>query len=161
MKDRPLAELTLRKYEKPFRLSGRELVRKLCLSVGLLQPGDSRDVVVDVFHAFLSSGEPVSLVDVEKFVKSSRKKHNLPLSGVASSNVRRQVKRLKDAFLLERVGNKVRICEDGALHEIFSERIEKFYLPAIVSRVKEYCEAVEKERWKDGSSVQDVQKSDE
>jgi hypothetical protein len=43
-KERPLAELTLRKYEKPYRLSGRELVRKLCLSLGLLQPADGREV---------------------------------------------------------------------------------------------------------------------
>ena len=46
MKYRPFSELTLRKYEKPFRSSGRELVKKLCLSIGLLQPGDGRDVIV-------------------------------------------------------------------------------------------------------------------
>jgi hypothetical protein len=47
------------------------------------------------------------------------------------------------------------------LHEVFSERIEKFYLPTIVSRVKEYCEAVERERWKNGATVSQVQKPDE
>ena len=46
-RDTPLAEITLRRYEKP-TTEGRDLVRKLCLSVGLLQPGDSRDVIVDV-----------------------------------------------------------------------------------------------------------------
>ncbi len=45
-KDIPLSEITLRRYEKPSKLSERELVRKICLSVGLLQPGDSRDVIV-------------------------------------------------------------------------------------------------------------------
>ena len=44
----PLAEITLRKYERPYEMPLRELVKKICLSVGLLQPGDSRDVVVDV-----------------------------------------------------------------------------------------------------------------
>lgn len=152
MKDSPLAELTLRKYEKPYRLSGRELVRKLCLSLGVLQPGDSRDVVVDVFHALLQAREPVSLADVERRVKKARKQHRLPLQGVASSNIRRQVKRLKDLLLVERVGQKCRVAENAKLDEIFAERIEKFYLPAIVSRVREYCEAVEKERWNDGLS---------
>ena len=52
-KDLPLAEITLRKYAKPYRLDDRELVKKLCLSIGLLQSGDSRDVVVDVLHAIL------------------------------------------------------------------------------------------------------------
>ena len=32
MKDIPLAEITLRKYEKPQSLEKRELVRKICLS---------------------------------------------------------------------------------------------------------------------------------
>ena len=45
-KDTPLAEITLRKYEKPYNMPRRDLIRKLCLSIGLLQPGDSRDVIV-------------------------------------------------------------------------------------------------------------------
>ena len=53
-KDTPLAELTLRRYEKPYDLTGRSLVKKLCLSLGLLQPGDSRDVIVDVLHVLLN-----------------------------------------------------------------------------------------------------------
>ena len=53
-RDTPLSELTLRKYE-PVGTKGRELVRKTCLSVGLLQPGDSRDVVVDVLLAVLQA----------------------------------------------------------------------------------------------------------
>jgi len=52
-KDTPLSEITLRRYEKPYDLSGRDLVKKLCLSLGLLQPGDSRDVIVDVLHVLL------------------------------------------------------------------------------------------------------------
>jgi len=146
-REKPLAEVTLRKYEKPYRLTGRELVKKLCLSMGLLQPADGRDVIVDVFLSVLKSPDPISSSAIEKYVKKSRKEHKLPMTGVASSNVRRQVKRLKDALLIERVGNAYRITEDAPLHEVFSERIEKFYLPTIVSRVKEYCEAVEKERW--------------
>jgi hypothetical protein len=160
-KEKPLAELTLRKYEKPYRLSGRELVKKLCLSIGLLQPADSRDVVVDVFLSLLKSPEPVPLSHIEKSVKTSRKQHNLKSTGSASSNIRRQVKRLKDAFIVEKIGKNYRIAEDAPLHEVFSERIEKFYLPTIVSRVKEYCEAVERERWKNGATVSQVQKPDE
>ena len=157
-KEKPLAEVTLRKYEKPYRLTGRELVKKLCLSMGLLQPADGRDVVVDVFLSLLKAPEPISLAGIEKSVKLSRKQHGLPVVGSAPSNIRRQVKRLKDSFLVERIGKEYRIAEDAPLHEVFVERIEKFYLPTIVSRVKEYCEAVERERWKHGSDVSEVQK---
>jgi len=155
-KEKPLAEMTLRKYEKPYRLTGRELVKKLCLSVGLLQPGDGRDVIADVFLALLKAPEPVSLVQIEKSVKLSRKNHNLAMVGIASSNIRRQVKRLKDAFLVEKLGNTYRIAENAPLHEVFAEKIEKFYLPTIVSRVREYCEAVERERWNHGPNVPKV-----
>ena len=51
----PLAEITLRKYEKPYNLEGRELIKKVCLSLGLLQPGDSRDVIVDVLQVILDA----------------------------------------------------------------------------------------------------------
>ncbi len=51
-KDTPLAEITLRRYEKPVA-NDRELVRRLCLSFGLLQPGDSRDVIVDILYVLL------------------------------------------------------------------------------------------------------------
>ena len=63
-RDTPLPELTLRKYEKPQNMSRRELVRKFCLSLGLLQPGDSRDVVVDVLHVLLENTK-LSSKDVE------------------------------------------------------------------------------------------------
>ena len=53
-RDIPLAEITLRRYEKPYDLNDRELVKKVCLSLGLLQPGDSRDVVVDVLSVLLN-----------------------------------------------------------------------------------------------------------
>ncbi|MBW3018691.1 hypothetical protein KY329_00705 [Candidatus Woesearchaeota archaeon] len=148
MIEKPLAEITLRKYEKPFRLSGRELVKKLCLSMGLLQPGDGRDVVVDVLHTFLKEKEKISAKDIELTVKKTRDEAGLPLKGITGSNIRRQIKRLRDLYLVEKIGTSYRIAEGEALPELFSAKIEKFYLSSIVSRVSEYLEAVEKERWK-------------
>ena len=107
-RDTPLSELTLRRYEKP-NLQGRDLVRKLCLSVGLLQPGDSRDVVVDVLHVLLKEKKELNSEEVREKVIELRKKKNLPLLGIASSNVRRQLKRLRDIFLVEKVINNYRI----------------------------------------------------
>ena len=161
MKHKPLAEVTLRKYERPIRLEGRELIRKFCLSLGLLQPGDSRDVVIDVFSALLDAKEPLSQLEIVERVKSVRLKHDLGLSGSKASNVRRQVRRLKESLLIEKTGSKYSLPSLTPLHEVFSEHFEKLYVPAIVSRVKEYCEAVEKLRWKNGENVSEVRKSDE
>ncbi|MGC8940884.1 MAG: hypothetical protein ACP5JY_02520 [Candidatus Nanoarchaeia archaeon] len=41
LKDLPLQEITLRKYEEPKGLSQRELAKKFLLSIGLLNPGES------------------------------------------------------------------------------------------------------------------------
>ena len=78
-KDIPLAEITLRRYEKPYNLQKRELIRKLCLSIGLLQPGDSRDIIVDIFHVLIQTKKPIDLDDLQKKVVEFRKKQKLPL----------------------------------------------------------------------------------
>ena len=141
-KNLPLAEITLRRYERPYKMSKRELIKKLCLSIGLLQPGDSRDVVVDVLFILLESKEGLDSETIKREVIRYRKKNKLVLKGVAGSNVRRQLKRLKDLFLIERIGNDYRINENEDLSRIFEEKIEKYYIPSIVSRVKEYFNAV-------------------
>jgi len=144
-RDVPLAEITLRRYEKPDNFKGRDLIRKLCLSLGLLQPGDSRDVIVDVLSVMLKAKKELSSEEIEELVIAERKKNKLPLLGVASSNIRRQLKRLRDIFILEKVANNYRINENAKLSELFEEKIEKFLLPSIVSRIKEYVKKIDEE----------------
>lgn len=143
-KDTPLAEFTLRRYEKP-NLQDRDLVRKLCLSLGLLQPGDSRDVVVDVFYVLLKEKKELNAEEIREKVISLRKSRSLPLLGIASSNVRRQIKRLRDIFLVEKVVNNYRITENLSLTEIMEDKLEKFLIPSVIGRIKEYFSAVDKE----------------
>jgi len=146
-RDTPLSELTLRRYEKP-NVSNRELVRKLCLSVGLLQPGDSRDVVVDILHTLLKSRKTQEQIDSEEIrsrVIQSRKDSNLPILGIAASNVRRQLKRLKDLHFIEANANLYRVVEFSPLLETFSERVEKYMLRSIMDRVKDYLKRVDEE----------------
>ena len=130
-RDIPLSEITLRRYERPYNMSRRELVRKLCLSVGLLQPGDSRDVVVDILSVLLNSKKEMSSDEIKKKTVILRKKNKLGLKGIADSNIRRQLKRLRTLFLVEKVKNNYRIHEQDELCNIFEERIEKFYLKNI------------------------------
>lgn len=143
-KDIPLSEITLRRYEKP-NLSGRELVRKFCLSLGLLQPGDSRDIIVDVLHLILKERKDMNSEEIRQKVIDYRKNNNLALFGVASSNIRRQLKRLRDMFLIEKNKNNYRIMENLSMNEILQEKIHKLILPSILDRVNDYFEAVDKE----------------
>ncbi len=146
-RDTPLSEITLRKYEKPYDLEDRELVKKICLSIGLLQPGDSRDVISDILLILIKSKhrkENLTSKEIEEKVIKYRKEDELPLLGIAPSNIRRQLKRLKDLYLIENIDSSYRIYEFEQLNKIFEEKIEGFYLKNILSRVKEYLQALEK-----------------
>lgn len=147
-KDTPISELTLRRYEKPYDLEKRELVRKLCLSSGLLQPGDSRDIVVDVLYVMLQARKDNLLLSSEEIksrVVELRDIYKLKQSGIASSNIRRQIKRLRDVFLVEKVRNNYRITEFDKVASIFNEKIQQYLLASMVDRVGEYCRRVDDE----------------
>jgi hypothetical protein len=145
-KDTPLFEVNLRKYEKPVGLSQRELVRKLCLSLGVLQPGDSRDVIVDILYVFLKNKEKqMTSKEIEEKTIIVRKQFKQQLLGIAPSNIRRQILRLRDIFLIEKIGNEYRIKENSKFLELFVENIEKYYLKSILERVKDYLKVVDKE----------------
>lgn len=146
-KDTPLAEITLRRYEKPYNLDQRDLVKKICLSLGLLQPGDSRDVIVDIFLVLLNARNQKRILDsktIEELATKEREKANVPILGVSAPNVRRQLKRLKDLFLIESFENGYRVIEFERLSVIFDEKIKNFYLKNIVSRVKDYLDEIDK-----------------
>jgi len=149
MKDIPLAEITLRKYEKPLNLEKRELVRKICLSLGLLQLGDSRDIIVDILMVLIEANkekEKITSDEIGKKVEELRKTYSLDMKGLAESNIRRQLKRLRDYMIIEKTENKYYLSEHSSLKEIFTSSIEKFVIPQIIERIKEYLNELEKEK---------------
>lgn len=146
VKDIPLAEITLRRYEKPYDSSKRELIRKVCLSLGLLQPGDSRDIIVDMLLILEESRKNkswLSSFDIRDKVEETRKSHSLEIKGLAESNIRRQLKRLRDAMLVDKQENQYRISEFAPLSELFESKIENFLIPQTVERIKEYLGKLE------------------
>ena len=141
MKDIPLSEITLRKYEKPEKLEKRELIRKICLSLGLLQFGDSRDIIVDILYILIEANknkEELTSDEIKNKAEELRKKYSLQTKGLAESNVRRQLKRLRDAMIIQKNDNKYYMSEHSSLKQIFEESIEKFIIPNTIERVKEY-----------------------
>jgi len=137
IKDIPLQEITLRKYEIPTALDDRELTRKFLLSIGMLQPGDSRDVIVDIFYTLLKS----SGVDAT-FEQISVELEGKP--GASSPNIRRQLRRLKEIKLIESSGDAYRIVEQGAIHDLVNNYLEKFIVVPSLDRIKQYASALEK-----------------
>lgn len=148
VRDNPLSEITLRKYEKPYDVSHRELVRKICLSLGLLQPGDSRDVIVDILLCLEEARKGKKMLssnDIQERVKILRKENSLQEKGLAESNIRRQLKRLRDVMLIDKQSNQYRLSEFNPLSEIFEQNIEKFLIPQTITRIKEYLAQLDSE----------------
>ena len=139
----PLSEITLRKYEKPFMLEGRQLIKKFCLCLGLLQPGDSRDVIVDILHVFLQAKKPLSAFEIEEKVQDERRKHNIALLGVTGSNVRRQLHRLQELHLIERRIKQYTLTENLPVSQVFNEYTARLFLQPIIERVQEYSKRIE------------------
>ncbi len=146
MKDIALDEITLRKYEIVEAKDKREIVKKFCLSVGLLQEGDNRDIVVDIILALINAKKEKIFLDVKEIkekVEKIREEYGLEVKGVSISNIRRQIKKLKDLFLVEKVKGKYRIPEFSDLEKIFCERILKIKVEGIIERIKEYSKLID------------------
>ena len=139
LRDIPLQELTLRKYEQPHGLEERELVRKFLLSLGLLQPGESRDIIVDIFHLFLKSRKENSTLDSADIVEELEGK-----TGASSPNVDRQIKRLKDLKLIEKTHEGYRITEFGKLDNIVSNYLIPFVINQSAERLREYAKELDR-----------------
>ncbi|MBI2631736.1 hypothetical protein HYW75_01920 [Candidatus Pacearchaeota archaeon] len=147
VKEIPLSEITIRRYEKPYDSSKRDIVRKVCLSLGMLQPGDSRDIIVDILLVLEDARKQknwLSSFEIRDKVELLRKENSLESRGLAESNIRRQLKRLRDSLLIDKQENKYRVSEFAPISEIFEGKIEKFLIPQIIERIKEYLVKLDK-----------------
>ena len=134
----PLSEIMLRRFEKPYSMSVRSAVRRFCVSIGLLQPGDGRDSIVDILLMFLKarkSGHFLEVNDIQDGFKKDDK-------NIAVSNVRRQIKRLKHYALVEKRPEGYRLTEFEGLGESVV-RMEKLFVQPSLDRIKEYASLID------------------
>ena len=141
LKDMPLVDLTLRKFERPSNEDTYGLLRKFCISLGLLQPGDSRDIIVDILNLFLNAKKEqkfYSSSDVESMLKQMK------TEGTAASNIRRQILRLEKIGLIEKTSKGYRIREFLGLSKIMDDYIRQFIIEPTFKRIHEYAEEIDK-----------------
>lgn len=141
IKDTPLVDLSLRKFELPSDKNIDELLRKFCISLGLLQPGDSRDIIVDIFKLLLNAKKEqkfYSSAEIEALLKQTKTK------GIASSNIRRQLLRLEKIGLAEKINNNYRIREFLGVHTILSDYIKQFIIEPTFKRIQDYAKEIDK-----------------
>ena len=82
--------------------------------------------------------------EINQRVYEQRKKYSLPEKGLAESNIRRQLKRLRDYMLIDKQENKYFLIEHMGIKDIFEKNIERFVIPPIIERIKEYLNELEK-----------------
>jgi len=137
-KDKPLSEITLRRFEKPGNENLKELSRKFLISTGLLQTGDGRDIISEIFYELVLASKnkeymPIELI-IEKFGV---------LNGGTPNNIRRHIKRLKDCGLIERTEYGYKLIEFMPLTEIFKKELINNLIEPSINRILEYCEKID------------------
>tara|TARA_Y100000310_G_scaffold316356_1_gene367971 strand:+ start:338 stop:775 length:438 start_codon:yes stop_codon:yes gene_type:complete len=140
LKDVPLQEITLRKYENPYGLGQRECARKFLLSIGLLQLGESRDIIVDIFEMFLKARKVRKSLDVEDFVEELHGK-----IGASSPNISRQIKRLRDLKIVEKTHDGYRITEFSKIENMITNYIVPFVINQSAERLIEYAKELDRQ----------------
>ena len=81
--------------------------------------------------------------EIRDKVDLARKENSRENRGLAESNIRRQLKRLRDAMLVDKQENKYRMSEFAPLSELFENKIERFLIPQTIERIKEYLGRLE------------------
>jgi DNA-binding transcriptional ArsR family regulator len=137
-KDKPLDEITLRRFEKPSNEDLKELSRKFLMSIGLLQTGDGRDIISEIFYEFVVSAKNHEYLPVELIIEKFSDFH-----GGTSSNIRRHLRRLKEAGLVERTFSGYRIIEFMPITELLKKKIIPQLIEPSINRVIEYCSAID------------------
>ena len=141
--DTPLSEITLRKYERTSSVSRRELIRKVCLSLGLLQPGDSRDAIVDVFDVLLKAKKALPSKNIMQQATACREQAGLSKTGLTHTNVCRMLRRLRQLYIVETNADAYRITEREKLATLFREQTVRFYVHPMIERITELLEQVD------------------
>ena len=134
-KEKPIFGICLRKFEKPSE-NLKENLRKFCISIGLLQPGDSRDIIVDILEILLRNKKEKKYLSIEDINSQINKK------GKTMPNIRRQMRRLIELGIAEKTSNGYRIREFMDLNDLIDELLE-FKIKPTIDRIKEYGEKIE------------------
>jgi len=137
-KDKPLSEITLRRFEKPENDDLKQLSRKFLISVGLLQAGDGRDIIGEIFHEFIASAKNKEYLPIDLIIDKFK-----DFDGGTPNNIRRHILRLKEMGLVERTDFGYRLKEFLSLKELFKKEIINGIIEPSIIRIIDYCEKID------------------
>lgn len=145
-KDRPLYRVVLSEFEKPSADYFSNL-RRFCISLGLVNPGESRIGIVYILDILLRSrkDKPGGLSSYEMI----RKLYNNNVR-IVYANILRDLRKLIAAGLVEKINGNYRIKENLDLLEILDKFVKPYIIDRILKKIEEYASAVERDMKRKG-----------
>lgn len=128
MTDKPVFDVTLRKYELPTEDFDRNL-RLFLLSMGLIRPGTKKSPLEVIFKHILVEKKPISVEDLAE------------MTGITESAVRYHLERLKALRLVD--GRKEYFLAENDLSVAFRV-FRRYVLEEILDRIEGYVSALVK-----------------
>ncbi len=139
-KDRPLTGISLNEFEKPGQDYATNL-RRFCISIGVISPGESRIAVVKILDILLraKNKEPDGL-DSRQLIKDL---HQANVK-IVYANILRDLRKLIAIGLVEKRGNRYRIKENLPLKDLLSSFVKPYIIDRILNRVEDYADSIDK-----------------
>lgn len=140
-KDRPLSGISLNEFERPTN-DYNVNIRRLCISLGLVSPGESRIAIVHILDILLKTRKknPDGLDSYELIKELYKKK-----TKIVYANILRDLRKLMAVGIVEKRNGHYRIKENMRLDEIISSFIKPYLIDRTLSKIEEYARSVEKE----------------
>ena len=140
-KDEPLSGISLNEFERPTNDYNTN-IRRLCISLGLIRPGESRIAIVHILDMLLKARKKnPDGFDSYDIIKGLYKKK----IKIVYANVLRDLRKLISVGIVEKRNNMYRIRENMKLNEIITSFIKPYIIDRTLSKIEEYAKAVEKE----------------
>ncbi|MCW1294170.1 MAG: hypothetical protein OH316_00265 [Candidatus Parvarchaeota archaeon] len=140
-KDKPLYRVVLSEFEKPTADYFSNL-RRFCISLGLVNPGESRIGIVYILDILLRSRKDktggLSSYDIIKKLYSSNVK-------IVYANILRDLRKLIAAGLVEKIDGNYRIKENMDLPEIMDKFVRPYIIDRVLKKIGDYASAVERD----------------
>lgn len=140
-RDKPLSGISLNEFEKPTNDYNTN-IRRLCISLGLVRPGESRIAIVYILDILLKSRKkkPDGIDSYEIIKELYRKKVR-----IVYANILRDMRKLMAVGLVEKRNTMYRIRENMKLNEIISGFVKPYIIDRTIGKIEEYAKAVERE----------------
>ncbi|MCL4376543.1 MAG: hypothetical protein M1322_01565 [Candidatus Parvarchaeota archaeon] len=139
-KDRPLSGISLNEFERPTNDYNTNL-RRFCISLGLISPGESRIAIVYLLDILLKARKkrPEGLDSYEIIKELYKRKVK-----IVYANILRDLRKLIAVGLVEKRNSFYRIKENMKLNEIISSFIKPYIIDRMLSKIEEYAKSIDK-----------------